>query len=63
MEIRQFRLQAAEPNDETPGCVPFIIGESQSIENDCILSLPLFIGTHPITVNSITQIADSVVLS
>ena len=26
-----------------------MIGESQDIENDCILSSPPFIGTHPIT--------------
>ena len=36
VKIRQFRLQAAEPKDETPGDVPFIIGKSQDIENDCI---------------------------
>ena len=36
VKIRQSRLQAAEPTDETPGGVPFIIGESQGIENDCI---------------------------
>ena len=39
-KIRQSKLQAAEPKDETPGGVPFIIAESQDIENDCILSLP-----------------------
>jgi len=33
-------LQAAEPKDENPGGVPFIIDASQDIENDYILSLP-----------------------
>ena len=36
LKIRQSKLRAAEPKDETPGGVPFIIGESQGIENDCI---------------------------
>ena len=48
-------LRTAEPKDETPGGVPFIIGESHDIENDCILSPPFFIGIHPITVSSITK--------
>ena len=34
MKIRQSTLQAAEPKDETPGGVPFIIGESQGIDNN-----------------------------
>ena len=55
MKIRQSKLRAAEPKDETPGGVPFIIGESHDIENDCILSPPFFIGIHPITVSSITK--------
>ena len=38
VKIRQSMLQAAELKDETPGGVPFIIGESQDNENDCILS-------------------------
>ena len=40
MKIRQSMLQAAEPKDENPGGVPFIIDASQDIENDYILSLP-----------------------
>ena len=36
VKIRQSMLQAAELKDETPGGVPFIIGESQGIENDWI---------------------------
>ena len=36
VKIRQSMLQAAEPKDETLGSVPFIIDESQDIENDCI---------------------------
>ena len=55
LKIRQSMLRTAEPKDETPGGVPFIIGESHDIENDCILSPPFFIGIHPITVSSITK--------
>ena len=36
MKIRQSTLQAAEPKDETPGGVSFIIGESQGIDNNWI---------------------------
>ena len=36
VKIRQSRIRAAELKDETPGGVPFIIGESQGIENDWI---------------------------
>ena len=36
VKIRQSVLRAAEPKDETPGGVPFMIGEPQDIENDCI---------------------------
>ena len=34
MKIRQSALRVAEPKDETPGGMSFIIGESQGIEND-----------------------------
>jgi hypothetical protein len=36
VKIRQSMLRTAEPKDETPRCVPFIIGKSQDIENGCI---------------------------